>query len=216
VVVRYGVRCVIPERALFDEMRWAHTLEHRVISMDMAAAAQLTSIRRMGTYAREPRRRAGRGDVLWALEHCDERALSPQEVRLRLVWGKVCGPSRLLCNPTVLDSEGRFVGMPDLLEVATGVAGEFVGAVHRTRDQHRKDVARADRFRRAGLEPVEFVGADVGDEALVAARIQAARERAGRNARGWVVAQEQGLSLDDRLDARDQLEARYGDGRPRE
>jgi hypothetical protein len=154
--------------------------------------------------------------VIWALGSADEHALSPQEVKLRLLWKRLCGPTTLLCNPTVVDDAGRFVGMPDLLEERTGLAGEFVGAVHRSRTQHRKDVARADRFRRVGLEPIEFVGADLDDEALVAARIQAARERAGRNPRGWVVARAEGSSLDDRLDARDQLQARYGDGRPQE
>jgi hypothetical protein len=209
VVIRYGVRCVSAERALFDEMRWADGLEHRVISMDMAAAAQLTSIGRMAAYALEPRRRAGRGAVLSALCSADEHALSPQEVRLRLIWRRLWASTTLVCNPTVLDDAGQFVGMPDLLDLATGVAGEFVGAVHRTRYQHRKDVARADRFRRVGLEPVEFVGADLDDETLVAARIQAARERASRNPRRWVVAGARGPSLDDRLDQRDQLHARY-------
>jgi hypothetical protein len=163
----------------------------------------------MSAYAREPRRRHGRGDVLWALHHADEHVLSPQEVRLRLLWQRRCGPTRLLCNPTVLDDEGRYVGMPDLLEEATGTVGEFVGAVHRTRAQHRKDVARADRFRRVGLEPAEFVGRDLHAEGLVEARIRGARERAGRHPRRWVVAPREEMSLDDRLDLRDLLRARY-------
>jgi hypothetical protein len=208
VVIRYGVRCVLPERALFDQMRWARCLEDRVLAVDMAAAAQLSSIRRMAAYAREPRRRSGREHVCVALEHADEHALSPQEVRLRLLWKRIFGTTRLLSNPTVLDTSGRFVGMPDLLEESSGVAGEFVGAVHRTRAQHRKDVARADRFRRVGLEPVEFVGADLDDDDLVAARIHAARERAGRNPRRWTVAPADGPSLDDRLDLRDRLRSR--------
>jgi hypothetical protein len=212
VVVRYGVRCVVPERALFDEMRWAGSLEERVMAMDMAAAAELTSISRMASYAGEPRHCCGRGDVLWALRHADEHARSPQEVRLRLLWRRVCGPTSLRCNPTVLDEGGGFVGMPDLLEERTGVAGEFVGAVHRRRAQHRKDVARADRFRRTGLEPVEFVGADLDDDRLVADRIEAARDRARRHPRRWVVAPEHGPTLDDRLDLKESLRARYEPG----
>ena len=82
------------------------------------------------------------------------------------LWKRLCGPTTLLCNPTVVDDAGRFVGMPDLLEERTGLAGEFVGAVHRSRTQHRKDVARADRFRRVGLEPIEFVGADLARRAV--------------------------------------------------
>lgn len=210
VVTRYGVRCVRPERALFDEMRWAPSLEARVLAMDMAAAAELTSVNRMRAYLREPRRRTGRHDVLMALSTADEHVRSPQEVRLRLLWQRLCGPTSLRCNPTVLDASGRFVGMPDLLEERTGVAGEFLGAVHRSRAQHRKDVARADRFRRTGIEPVEFVGADLDDEELVMGRIRSARERARRHPRDWVVAPDQGPSLDDRLTLMDHLRARHG------
>ena len=43
VLIRYGVRCAIPEPALFDAVRWARTLDERVVSIDMAAAAELTS-----------------------------------------------------------------------------------------------------------------------------------------------------------------------------
>ncbi len=151
-----------------------------------------------------------------ALSGADEHVRSPQEVRLRLLWQRLCGPTSLTCNPTVLDASGRFVGMPDLLEERTGVAGEFLGAVHRSRAQHRKDVARADRFRRTGIEPVEFVGADLDDEELVMVRIRSARERARRHPRDWVVAPDQGPSLDDRLALKDHLRARHelrdGDG----
>ena len=180
VVIRYGVRCVTAERALFDEMRWAGAFEDRVVAMDMAAAAELTSIRRMAAYAKVPRRRPGRTDVLLALWRADERARSPQEVRFRLIWRRVAGWSPPLCNPTVVDLSGRFVGMPDLLDEASGVAGEYVGAVHRDRARHRSDVARADRFRRVGIEPFDVVGADLADEGLVASRMRAARDRARR------------------------------------
>ena len=84
----------------------------------------------MAGYARVPSRRRGRFDVIWALSWADENALSPQEVWLRMTWRRVaCWPAPL-CNPTILDLEGRFVGVPDLLDVATGVAGEFCGAEH--------------------------------------------------------------------------------------
>ncbi len=211
VVTRYGVRCTTPERALFDLMRHSASFVDRVVAIDMAAAAGLTSVRRMRAYARMPRHMTGRFEVVHSLASADEHALSPQEVRLRLIWRRIFGPAAvLLCNPTVVDLEGAFVGMPDLLEPATGVTGEYVGAVHRTGAQHRRDVARADRFRRVGLEPVEFVGADLDDEDLVTQRIQAARARAARNERAWRVTPYVGPSLDERLDREDLLRARYG------
>ena len=211
VVTRYGVRCALPDRALFDLMRWTPSPEDRVIAMDMAAAAELTSVARMRDYARRPRHLPGRLEVIAALEYSNEQALSPQEVRLRLLWQRVCGPTRLLSNPTIRDAEGTFVGMPDLLEPRTGVTGEFVGAVHRTAAQHRRDVARADRFRRVGLEPVEFVGADLEDEGLVARRVREARSRAARHRPTWHLAAEKRPSLDERLDLRDDLRRRHGE-----
>jgi hypothetical protein len=206
VVIRYGVRCLAPEGALFDEMRWASHLDDRVVAMDMAAAAELTSIRRMAAYTRSAVHRPGRADVLWALRWADEHALSPQEVRLRMVWRQVAGWPAPLCNPTLVDLDGRFIGMPDLLDVESGVVGEFSGALHRQRARHRRDVARDGRFRAAGLEPFEVVGADLDDRELVVHRMGEARQRAGRHPRRWVVVPG-GPSLDDRLDLRDHLRA---------
>ena len=206
VVIRYGVRCVIAERAVFDAMRWAPTLEDRVVAMDMAAAAELTSIRRVNAYTRAAARLPGRFDVLWALTWADEHALSPQEVRLRLIWRRAAGWPAPLCNPTLVDLGGRLIGMPDLLDVTSGVVGEFSGAVHRTAERHRRDVARESRFRDAGLEPFEVVGADLEDRDLVIQGMRAARRRARDQPRLWVVVPG-GPSLDDRLDLRDHLRA---------
>ena len=207
VVIRYGVRCASVQRALFDEMRWAPTLEDGVVAMDMAAAAELTSTRRMAAFTRAVVRRPGRSDVLWALTWADEHALSPQEVRLRMIWRQTAGWPAPLCNPTLVDLDGRFIGVPDLLDVASGVVGEFSGAAHRDRARHRRDVARDGRFREAGLEPFEVVGADLADRDLVVRRMREARRRAGRHPRHWVVVPDPGPSLDDRLDLRDHLRA---------
>ena len=209
-VVRYGVRCVTAERALFDEMRWTSSLEERVGAMDMAAAAQLTSIARMSAYARDQRRKPGRFAVTEALWWADEHAWSPQEVRLRMIWRRVIR-AKPLCNRPVLDLDGGLIGIPDLLDEESGMAGEFNGAVHRTRTRYQRDVHREDKFRRAGLEPFTVVGDDLDNEALVIDRMQAARERAGRNPRRWVVAAEARPTLDERLDLRDRA-LRLADG----
>ena len=202
VVVRYGVRCVTPERALFDEMRWAPELQERVVAMDMAAAAELTSIARMSGYTRSRHRSPGRLAVIEALWWADEHAWSPQEVRLRMIWRRVVR-AKPLCNRPVLDLDGGLIGIPDLLDEDSGMAGEFNGAVHRTRTRYQRDIHREDRFRRSGLEPFTVVGDDLDNEARVIDRIQAARERAGRNPRHWVVAPEARPTLDERLDLRD-------------
>lgn len=65
-------------------------------------------------------------------------------------------------------------------------------------------MSREDRFRRAGLEYVEVVGADLHDRALVVDRMEAAAGRAGRLPRGWRLGPEP-EPLDDVLDPRDAM-----------
>lgn len=207
VVIRHGIRCTDINRALFDEMRRRGELREAAVAMDMAAAAELTSVRRMRTYAE------GRGGcnglplVLSALDLADEGSRSPAESRLRLIWELDAGWPRPLCNRAVFDLDGRLLGIPDLLDPDLGIVGEFDGADHREIGRHRRDVQREDAFRRAGLEYVEVVGADLHSSELVVGRMEAARARAGKMAKGWMLEQtgrcERDLTLDERLDLRD-------------
>jgi hypothetical protein len=202
VVIRYGVRCTSPERALFDAVRWEHTLVERVVSIDMAAAAELTSPRRLTTYVLGQRDVHGRMLVIDACWWADERAQSPQEVRLRLIWRRRFGWPPPEVNRTVVDLGGRRLGTPDLVSEDLGMGAEFDGAEHRHRGRHRRDVRRLDDFQRAGLEIATFVGDDLDDEDLVVERLRATCERAGRLPRRWRLLPP-GATLDERLDERD-------------
>jgi hypothetical protein len=204
IVIRYGVRCAAPERAVFDAVRWAHTLEERVVVIDMAAAAELTSPRRVTAYAASLRHVHDRMLVLEAASWADEGAESPQETRLRLIWRRCFDASAPHVNRTVLDEAGRRLGRPDMLSVRLGMGAEFDGAEHRRRARHRRDVRRLDDFQRAGLEIATFVGEDLDDERLVVRRLRAARERAGRLPRRWSLAPPRPC-LDERLDQRDRM-----------
>ena len=202
VVIRYGVRCASPERALFDAVRWARTLDERVVSIDMAAAAELTSPRRLTAYVLGQRDVHGRMLVIEACWWADERAESPQEVRLRLIWRRQFSWPSPQANRTVVDLGGRRLGTPDLVSEDLGMGAEFDGAEHRQRGRHRRDVRRLDDFQRAGLEIATFVGDDLYDEDLVVDRLRATRERAGRLPRRWRLVP-LGPTLDQRLDERD-------------
>jgi len=204
VVIRYGVRCAAPERALCDAVRWAESLDDRVVAIDMAAAAELSSPHRLRTFASSSRHLRERVRVIQAVGWADERAESPQEVRLRLIWRRCFSWPAPLVNRTVVGVEGRRLGTPDLVSVELEMGAEFDGAEHRERERHRRDVRRLDDFQRAGLEIATFVGADLDDERLVVDRLRAARDRAGRLPRRWRLAAP-GPGLDERLDERDRM-----------
>jgi hypothetical protein len=204
VVIRYGVRCAIPERAVFDAMRWSEDLVDRVIAMDMAAAAELTSVLRTRAYVMGLRDVHDRMLVVGTLGWCDEDAASPAEVRLRLIWRRLFDGAPPLANRVVLSAGGRRLGTPDLVSERLGMGAEFDGEEHRKRARHRRDVRRLDEFLGAGLEMATFVGQDLDDEELVVARLAATARRAGRLERTWKLAPA-GPSLDERLDLRDHL-----------
>ncbi|MEO6512883.1 MAG: hypothetical protein ABIO16_17935 [Nocardioides sp.] len=180
VVIRYGVRCAAPERALFDAMRWADSPDDRVVAVDMSAAAELTSIRREAAYVAVPTGARDRTLAIEPLRWAGEDALSPQEVRLRLVWRRRFDWTPPLGNRTVLSLDGRRLGKPDLVSERLGMGAEFDGAEHRKRHRHRHDVRRLDDFQRAGLEIATFVGEDLDEPDLVVDRLRATYERAQR------------------------------------
>ena len=188
VVIRYGVRCLRPHPALFDEMRRTQDAREAVVAADMAAAARLLTIGGMRSYACG---RSGDRDlwlVLEALAHAVDDSWSPMETRLRLIWVIDAVWERPLCNRGVLDSAGRLIGHPDLMDPRRCIIGEFNGADHRGRDRYRLDVEREDKFRRVGLERFTVVGGDIDDVPLVLDKMAAARARAGVLPQLWTLA----------------------------
>lgn len=170
-----GVRCVGPERAVVDEVLRCVDPREAVVVIDMACAARTTSLSRIRSYVERFKSR-GSQRVLAALALSDERSMSPPETRMRLVWMLDADWPAPLCNPVLFSITGQRLGKPDLLDVATGVLGEYDGALHRTRTRHRIDVDRAERFRQHGLEPFVVVAGDA--PAVQVERMAAARERA--------------------------------------
>jgi hypothetical protein len=78
----------------------------------------------------------------------------------------------------VFDLQGRLLGYPDLLDVASGLVAEYDGADHRRAARHSADVGREARFRAHGLEVTRITGPDLLVPGLVRARLLEARSRA--------------------------------------
>jgi hypothetical protein len=201
---RFGMAVADPERALADELGVLDDLRDRVPAVDMALAAELTSLRRLRAWsqAARPRHR----ERLWAaLGLASEGSRSPQETRMRLTWVLDARLPTPLCNQPIYDSAGRLLGVPDLLEPVAGVVGEYDGAEHRSSARHRRDVDREARFRAAGLEYFAAVGSDIRDHDRLADRMWATYQRARQHPRRWTLTSQHSreLTLDERLTVRD-------------
>ena len=102
------------------------------------------------------------------VEHCDGRAESPMESRLRLLLD-AAGLPRPELQVNLRDRFGRLVARADLYYPEHRLVIEFDGAVHR--DSLVEDNRRQNRIIAAGYALLRFTGADVlgRPEAVVAA-----------------------------------------------
>ena len=213
VTTRYGVPTVLAVRGLFDEMREVDDPREAVVAFDMAAAAELVSLRELRDHlaARRGWRRARR--VGWALDLASERSLSPGETRMRLIWVLDAHLPMPLVNKEVWDSNGRLLGKADLFDPVAGLFGEYDGATHRGARRHTSDVGREDRVRRAGLEYFKVTGMDLHDPSTVVERMLTTRARALSTGRGggWTLRPPPGWwstdTAEDRLARRDRFRA---------
>jgi hypothetical protein len=209
--VRYGIRCTRPERALFDEMRQATSSREAAVAMDMAAAAELVSVRRMCAYVDKRSGWGGVPLVREALGMADEDSRSPAESRLRLSWVLDAGCPRPLANRAVFSLTGRLLGIADLIDDSAGVVGEYDGADHAAARQRSRDAEKDSAFRDHGLEVFRVTGFDVHHPDQVIARLRAAYARAASSTRQrhWTLTPspswEQPLTLDEQLDMQDVL-----------
>lgn len=216
VTARWGVPCAIAVRALFDAMRTADDVREAVVAMEMMAAAERVSIRRMTSYLRDHTRAGGSPQVTEALDLASEDSRSPNETRMRLVWVLDAGLPAPGVNRPIFDLDGRLLGIADLLDEEAGLVGEFDGADHRGAARHSKDVDREDLFRRHGLEVFRITGPDLQHPGRVVGRMKGARDRARwlpPERRSWTTVPPQwwdpAPSLDEILDRRDVMREIY-------
>ncbi|WP_141015133.1 hypothetical protein [Nocardioides sambongensis] len=169
----------------FEVMR-ATTLVQAVAVIDRVAAADLASLDELRAFRRtlQGLRNVRRLDR--ALEHAVENCWSPMETVLRMCWHER-GITNVVCNRPVFALDGTFLGTPDVLDLDTGTAAEYDGALHLAGRQRATDIRREATFRRAGLEYVEMVAADLPDPGGFLQRTDDARRRAAGLVRGWTL-----------------------------
>lgn len=175
VLLARGLPVTSPTRTAFDLLR-RDSRTRAVGVVDAMLKAELVTVReirerieRSGGWKGVP---AARNNAL----HLDGRAASWWESALRLRWTDAGLPPPEV-NVSVCDDRGRFLGVPDLLDLDAGLVGEFDGSGHREAAQHRADNEREERFERAGLVVVRFTAADLlAPNDAVERRIRAGRD----------------------------------------
>ena len=198
-----GVTFVSPLRTASDLARWAPDLDEAVVALDVLLAASIVEAAALEDVAHRWAGLRGAKRARAALALARPGTRSPGETRLRLAYVLGCGAPDVLVNPTVVDRDGRPVGMPDLLDEEAGLALEYDGARwqdparpegHRDREQHREDNVREEGFERTGLLVCRADGADVTQfKSALVWRLQRARaDGLGRDRRRdrWSVVRE--------------------------
>ena len=143
-----GVWCTAAPRATFDEVVRRDSLRPAVAAISMTVAAGLTTLDELAAHAAALPAWTGLPLFRKALGLSNECFRSGPEVYLWLRWLLDADLPEPLVNPPVFGRDGRLLGYPDLLDVEAGVVGEYDGVGHRSREQHRRDVQREERFRR--------------------------------------------------------------------
>ena len=185
-VEHHGLTLSAHTGSLAFAIRHAVSLEEAVALVDRVCAVDLVSIAEMQAHRSllVGQRWVSRLDA--ALDLAVENCWSPMETVLRLRW-RGMGITNVVCNRPVFALDGTFLGTPDVLDVDTGTAGEYDGALHLAGRQRSKDIRREGLFRRHGLEYVEMVAGDLADASDFERRTLDARARAVTLERRWTL-----------------------------
>jgi hypothetical protein len=163
IVNRHGIPITVPLRATFDGARQAPDLAEAVVVIDAMLAAGRITVETFTRYVDAHAGWRGVGGVRRALALAEAGSRSPWESRLRVEYVVGASLPRPLVNRPVYDSDGRLLGIPDLLDSDAGLATEFDGQHHRDREQHRADNVREERLESAGLVVVRLDSRDLLD-----------------------------------------------------
>lgn len=177
VVIRYGVRTVVPERAVFDEMR-RHDEREALVVLESALAGRITSLPRVEAFARAHRSARRFAVVAWALRRARGGVRSPVEVRVRTVAEEDAGWPRLLVNRVVMAADGTRIGEVDLIDEAAEAAIEVDGADHRGAARQAWDITKEEALRAVGFEVTRATGRQAVEAAVLGPRLVAVRQRA--------------------------------------
>jgi very-short-patch-repair endonuclease len=146
------------------------SLTEAVVMADAALHQRRVSVDDLRCWVRENRGRHGIRRLRQVIELAEPAAESPMESRLRMVI-VLGGLPRPRSQVTIRNSEGAFVGRPDLYYELERLGIEYDGAVHR--DSLADDNRRQNRLLREGVRLLRFTARDVvGDPDFVVNQVR--------------------------------------------
>lgn len=157
IVLRRGLPTTSPLRTVAD-LGGRNPLTEGVVAADMVLHAGLLTISELRTYVADHPRSNGIARLRRVVDLAEPKAESAMETRLRMLL-MLAGLPRPEVQVSIHDSQGRFVGRPDLFYPLQGLAIEYDGGNHR--DRMVDDNRRQNGIVGAGFRLLRFTAADV-------------------------------------------------------
>ena len=177
-VTRSGLLPVTtPPRTLFD-LASTLSLTHLVAAADAALREGLVTVTGAQVLSTWGTGRRGVRRFAEAIELMDGRSESPPESALR-VWITLGGLPVFEPNASVWDG-AQLVARVDLLNERFGIAVEYEGSYHRSREQYASDIWRRSRLASLGFEVVQIEASMMSSPRAVVLHIASVLKR-----RGW-------------------------------
>ena len=157
IVSRRGLPATSALRTVAD-LAGRKQLTEGVVAADQFLHSELVTIGELQTYVDEHPRAKGIARLRRVVGLAEPKAESAMESRLRVLL-VTSGLPRPEVQASILDTEGHFLGRPDLLYRHQGLAIEYDGGNHR--DRLTADNRRQNALVRAGLRLLRFTASDV-------------------------------------------------------
>ncbi len=188
-----GVLVTAPLRTAFDLARTALHLRRAVEEVDCVFRGRDPAFPvLLAGYAADRPRWKGVQQARRAAALTTVRTRSRGESWLRMVWTQLAGLPEPRVNVPVHDAEDErdsVVATPDLLDEASGLAGEYDGRPHCSAAHQHADAVRGELMAGVGLTLVRATALDRASPALMVRRLLAAHRVALRvQRRTWWVA----------------------------
>lgn len=160
VVMRGGVPVTSAARTAFDLARTATSLADAVAGIDAMLHVGLDP-HELSTFIAGRRGWRGVAQARAALALSSPHAASRPESWLRVAWVVDAGLPAPEVNRGVLSDDWVFLGEADLLDVGSGMIGEYDGRDHRAVERQTRDNVRAEVLERHGLTVSRYTSVDL-------------------------------------------------------